>query len=46
MVYPSIRPGSKVGDPTMTDIHALKYSTDNMISFKLDFGDELTTHLY
>jgi len=39
LVYPSIRPGNKVGDPTVTDIRALKYSQDNTISFKTDFDD-------
>lgn len=40
LVYPSIRPGNKVGDPTVTDIRALRYSTDNTISFKTDFADD------
>lgn len=38
--YPSIRPGNKVGDPTVTDIRALRYSPDNTISFKTDFADD------
>jgi len=40
LVYPSIRPGNKVGDPTVIDVRALRYSKDNTISFKTDFADE------
>ena len=35
----SIRPGSKVGDPAVTDICALNYTPDCQIQFKLDFSD-------
>lgn len=36
----SIRPGKKVGDPTVTDIRALKYNPTGTIQYKLRFGDE------
>jgi len=42
LVYPSIRPGNKVGDPTVIDIRDLKYSMDNMNSFKTDCDDSYT----
>lgn len=36
---PSIRPGSKVGDPTVTNVCALKYE-DGSIQYKLKFSDD------
>lgn len=42
LVYPTIRPGNKVGDPAVMDIRALKYSMDNTISFKTDVDDSFT----
>lgn len=38
-VYSSIRPGRKTGDPTVTDVRALKYS-EQKIFFKLNFDSE------
>lgn len=29
VTIPSIQPGSKVGDPTVTNVHALKYEVSN-----------------
>lgn len=40
MVYPSIRPGKSVGDPQVTDITAIKYSPDGIISVKTGFDEE------
>ena len=37
--YSSIRPGKRVGDPTVTDVHALKYTGDE-IKYKLMFSDD------
>ena len=37
--FKSIRPGSKVGDSTVSDIRALQYSSTG-ISYKLQFSDE------
>lgn len=31
----SIRPGRKVGDPTVTDLKAIKYNPEGFIEFKL-----------
>ena len=39
ITIPSIRPGSRVGDPTVTDIRALKYE-DGSIQYKLKFSDD------
>ena len=41
-IYNSIRPGSKVGDPTVTDIRALRYSPDGSIHYKLRFSEDWT----
>lgn len=38
--YSSIRPGSKAGDPTVTDIRCLRYNHSGMIDYKLSFDDE------
>jgi len=37
--YKNIRPGSKSGDPVVTDIVALRFENDS-ISYKLSFSDE------
>lgn len=37
--YTSIRPGKKTSDPTVTDIVAMKYSSNNL-QFKLDFNND------
>lgn len=34
--YTSIRPGSKLGDPHITDIRQLKYNPTGTIEYKLD----------
>ena len=39
--YSSIRPGKRVGDPTVTDVHALKYEGDK-IQYKVMFRDDWT----
>lgn len=36
--YNSIRPGTRVGDPVVTDIRALRYLPNATISFKTDFS--------
>lgn len=39
--YNSIRPGSKVGDPTVTNLCALQYSqSERQIKYKTDFSSE------
>ena len=39
--YQSIRPGSKAGDPTVTDLRVLRYLPDGTIGYKLHHdGDE------
>jgi len=38
--YTSIRPGSKLGDPVVTDIRVLKYTQDGVIQYKLNFADD------
>lgn len=37
-VYQSIRPGNKTGDPTVTNIRALRYEPDGTIYYKTDFA--------
>ena len=39
ITIPSIRPGSRVGDPTVTNVRALKYE-DGSIQYKLKFSDD------
>ncbi|XP_041359493.1 uncharacterized protein LOC121375878 isoform X1 [Gigantopelta aegis] len=39
-MYNSIRPGSKAGDPVVTDIRVLKYTPDGTIQYKLQYTDE------
>lgn len=36
----NIRPGKKVGDPTVHDLRALQYLADGQIRFKLDFESD------
>ncbi|KAF4525377.1 hypothetical protein B566_EDAN013228 [Ephemera danica] len=38
--YSSIRPGHKAGDPTVTNLRALKYTPDGLIQYKLRFSDD------
>ena len=38
--YSAIRPGIRVGDPTVHDIRALQYYPDGTISYKLRFTDD------
>lgn len=40
MIYRSIRPGLKKGDPKVTDIRSLKYTEDGLISYKLIFSED------
>ncbi|KAK7449366.1 hypothetical protein BaRGS_00040017 [Batillaria attramentaria] len=40
----SIRPGSRVGDPTVSEIRGLRYETDGSVHFKLSFEDEWQIH--
>lgn len=42
LVYSSIRPGKKAGDPNVVDIRALKYTPEGIIFYKLDFDDNYT----
>lgn len=39
----SIRPGKKLGDPTVNQIHALCYKNDGSIDYKLKFSDPWQT---
>lgn len=39
----SIRPGHKVGDPTVNNLRALKYSPDGTTEFKIRHSEEFTT---
>lgn len=38
--YSSIRPGTKTGDPVVTDVVCLKYSSNGTAQYKLKFSDE------
>lgn len=38
--YSSIRPGSRVGDPVVTDIRVLKYTGEGSIEYKLNYSGE------
>ena len=38
--YKSIRPGSKAGDPTVTNLHAIKYMPNGDVLYKLDDGTD------
>lgn len=39
MIYKSIRPGRIAGDPTVTNLRALRYDPKGTIDFKIDFDD-------
>ncbi|PSN49926.1 hypothetical protein C0J52_07050 [Blattella germanica] len=39
-MYDSIRPGRVANDPTVVDIHALKYNPEGTKEFKLSFEDD------
>ncbi len=38
--YASIRPGTKAGDPCVTDLRAIKYISDGTIQYKLNHNDD------
>lgn len=38
--YNNIRPGYKVGDPTVSDIRSLMYNSKGEILYKLNYSDE------
>lgn len=38
--YSNIRPGYKIGDPTVSDIRSLCYDSKGEISYKLNYSDE------
>lgn len=38
--YNSIRPGTRAGDPVVTDLRVIHYSRNGHITYKLLFGDE------
>lgn len=38
--YNNIRPGYKVGDPTVSDIRSLRYNCEGEITYKLNYSDE------
>jgi hypothetical protein len=39
-MYSSIRPGRKIGDPTVCDLRAVRYLPNGRISWKLDHSDD------
>ena len=39
--YSSIRPGVRVGEPVVTDIRVLHYSPDGIITYKINYEDDL-----
>jgi len=41
MIYDSIRPGKKSGDPVVTDLRWLQYNSSGQIKYALDFFTEL-----
>jgi len=41
MIYDTIRPGKKSGDPVVTDLRWLQYNSSGQIKFALDFFTEL-----
>lgn len=41
LIYKSIRPGKKAGDPVVTDVRVLEYRPNGTIWYKIDFDDEL-----
>lgn len=41
LIYKSIRPGKKTGDPVVTDIRMLEYRPNGTIWYKVDFDNEL-----
>lgn len=41
MVYSSIRPGKRAGDPKVTDLVMLRYDPNGKMFYKLDFDEEL-----
>ena len=40
--YDTIRPGSRVGDPVVTDIRCLRYFPEGLIKYKLLYSDEFS----
>ncbi|CAG9840582.1 unnamed protein product [Diabrotica balteata] len=43
IIYPSIRPGKKPGDPTVTDLRILQYRPEGKIYYKLKYTDEFAS---
>ncbi|CAB3224987.1 unnamed protein product [Arctia plantaginis] len=41
LIYKSIRPGKKTGDPVVTDVRMLEYRPNGTIWYKVGFDDEL-----
>ncbi|CAF4930111.1 unnamed protein product [Pieris macdunnoughi] len=41
LIYKTIRPGRKFGDPTITDLRVLKYKPDGTIWYSLNFDEPL-----
>ena len=41
-IYSSIRPGTKVGDPVVTDLRVLLYTSSGEIKYKLSFSEEFS----
>ncbi|CAF4848935.1 unnamed protein product [Pieris macdunnoughi] len=41
LIYKTIRPGRKFGDPTVTDLRGLKYKPDGTIWYSLNFDEPL-----
>lgn len=39
IAYESIRPGKKIGDPTVHDLRALRYNPDGTVEWKINFED-------
>lgn len=40
--YTSIRPGTKVGDPVVTDLRVIHYSANGEVTYKLMFSDDFS----
>ena len=43
--YKSIRPGAKVGDPTVMDLRCIRYMPNGEVSYKINYEDEWKTLL-
>ncbi|KAK6179572.1 hypothetical protein SNE40_011899 [Patella caerulea] len=40
--YNSIRPGTRTGEPVVTDLRVIRYNPDGVIEYKLNYGDEFS----